>query len=93
MKAAHTSSKYVLFLDDDIRLHPDTVDVLVDAMEADPEVNRPQYVRLCKLQHRLGVPVPTGKKNPSPNICPCRHHAALPMCIREYAARMTDITL
>mmetsp|Transcript_35696 Transcript_35696/g.67314 ORF Transcript_35696/g.67314 Transcript_35696/m.67314 type:complete len:367 (-) Transcript_35696:249-1349(-) len=38
VKAAHTSSKYVLFLDDDIRLHPDTVDVLVDAMEADPEV-------------------------------------------------------
>jgi GT2 family glycosyltransferase len=36
--AMSKSSKYVLFLDDDIRVHPGTVGQLVACLEKEPEV-------------------------------------------------------
>jgi len=51
LEAAQASSKYVLFLDDDIRLHPGTVRVLVDAMEADAAV-------LVATGYPLDIPLP-----------------------------------
>eukprot|EP00242_Pyramimonas_sp_CCMP2087_P007305 CAMPEP_0198205636 /NCGR_PEP_ID=MMETSP1445-20131203/9175_1 /TAXON_ID=36898 /ORGANISM="Pyramimonas sp., Strain CCMP2087" /LENGTH=449 /DNA_ID=CAMNT_0043878009 /DNA_START=590 /DNA_END=1939 /DNA_ORIENTATION=- len=38
MRMSNPRSKYVVFLDDDIQLHPDSLQVLVDVMEEDPEV-------------------------------------------------------
>lgn len=34
----HTDSKYVLFLDDDVRLHPGSIGALTAEMEKIPEV-------------------------------------------------------
>lgn len=34
----HKDSKYVLFLDDDVRLHPGTIGALTTEMEKNPEV-------------------------------------------------------
>lgn len=34
----HKDSKYVLFLDDDIRLHPGSIGALTSEMEKNPEV-------------------------------------------------------
>ena len=34
----HVQSKYVLFLDDDLKLHPGTIGALVACMEEDPKV-------------------------------------------------------
>jgi GT2 family glycosyltransferase len=34
----HKDSKYVLFLDDDIRLHPGSIGALTAEMEKNPEV-------------------------------------------------------
>jgi len=34
----HKDTKYVLFLDDDVRLHPGTIGALTKEMEKNPEV-------------------------------------------------------
>jgi GT2 family glycosyltransferase len=34
----HKDTKYVLFLDDDVRLHPGTIGALTTEMEKNPEV-------------------------------------------------------
>ena len=34
----HKDTKYVLFLDDDVRLHPGTIGALTSEMEKNPEV-------------------------------------------------------
>lgn len=34
----HKDTKYVLFLDDDVRLHPGTIGALTAEMEKNPEV-------------------------------------------------------
>lgn len=35
----HKDSKYVLFLDDDVRLHPGSIGALTSEMEKNPEVH------------------------------------------------------
>lgn len=38
MEKMHKDSKYVLFLDDDVRLHPGTIGALTAEMEKNPDV-------------------------------------------------------
>jgi len=38
VKKMHKDTKYVLFLDDDVRLHPGTIRALTKEMEKNPEV-------------------------------------------------------
>ena len=38
VEAMHKDSKYVLFLDDDVRLHPGSIGALVSEMQKNPEV-------------------------------------------------------
>jgi len=38
VEAMHKDSKYVLFLDDDVRLHPGSIGALVREMQKNPEV-------------------------------------------------------
>ena len=49
----HVESKYVLFLDDDVRLHPGTIGALVACMEEEPKVSIPDncihILSLCEL--------------------------------------------
>eukprot|EP00850_Spirogloea_muscicola_P018846 SM000177S03179 [mRNA] locus=s177:35680:39904:- [translate_table: standard] len=63
VSAMSASSKYVLFLDDDIRLHPGTICQLVDTMEADQkaflltgypfDLPAPTLVSYCTLEYHL----------------------------------------
>lgn len=45
----HKDSKYVLFLDDDVRLHPGTVGALTKEMEKNPEVCLLWHSRLSRF--------------------------------------------
>ena len=38
MERMHKNSKYVLFLDDDVRLHPGSIGALTNEMEKNPDV-------------------------------------------------------
>lgn len=45
MDAMHPDTKYVLFLDDDVRLHPGSISCLVSNMESHPEVCEPESLK------------------------------------------------
>lgn len=49
MNAMHRDSKYILFLDDDIRLHPGTIGAVVAKMEENPEVDFAVWVQKRKV--------------------------------------------
>ncbi|RWW00473.1 hypothetical protein BHE74_00026131 [Ensete ventricosum] len=48
----HKDSKYVLFLDDDIRLHPGSIGALTAEMEKNPEV-----LNLLQMAHHCFTPI------------------------------------